>query len=532
MKSKYFILLFLIILCSCSKKQEQKVEPLSKNAIEALNVLNEKKTFVDDASFSNIKKRIENYDRGGNFWKYAVVVYVFLMGFMALLVSYLMSSEERKRPFPIWKGYLLLFTGGFFGIHKTVICRWDGFVNCILFWALFLFNFSTIMIYWIYPKLLFYIPEYNLFTRIIFLILVLMLVLDFFLIPYYVFRYNANYFRKNKSEDRMLIGKSDSYDSANEIVNKEIGQVNKDLENINIYVKEDYFIEDPNKDKTFWGSLTRGAKSVITFGNSNKLEMEMNRLRCLSACCDELGDLYDSCQFCNEELSDRLISSRIAVYRNLYLAKELIGIVKNKLSTKQQSLLVDYYFKCDMPKYQMNINGIANLDVSFNSEVFLDSLGSDLTVIFDNLNTKLENESLSKKDFVDAAVLTGLNVFVNGLSAIIDLNIRTKEARSEVQTQTSNALLYIDEAVIGIQEYQKYILRQKEILEALEKANIAFIQAYVPLREQVFGKPTFWKFLTGIPKNRELFKTNEFREDLQHLILVCTEYSKINQSKI
>lgn len=234
MKSKYFILLFLIILCSCSKKQEQKVEPLSKNAIEALNVLNEKKTFVDDASFSNIKKRIENYDRGGKIWKYAVAIFVLIIVFMALLGSYDISSEERKRPFPIWKGYLLLFTGGFFGIHKTVICRWDGFVNCILFWALFLFNFSTIMIYWIYPKLLFYIPEYSLFIRIIFWVLVIMLVLDFFLIPYYVFRYNANYFRKNKSEDRMLIGKSDSYDSANEIVNKEIGQVNKDLENINI----------------------------------------------------------------------------------------------------------------------------------------------------------------------------------------------------------------------------------------------------------------------------------------------------------
>lgn len=532
MKSKYFILFILIVLCSCSKKQEKEVRPLSVNAVEAISILEENKTYVDDTSFSNIKNRIEDYDRGGKIWKYAIAIFVLIIVFAALFVTRAISSEERKRPFPIWKGYLLLFTVGFLGIHKTVICRWDGFVNCILFWALFLFNFSTIMIYWIYPKLLFYIPEYNLFTRIIFLILVLMLVLDFFLIPYYVFRYNANYFRKNKSEDRMLISKSDLYDSANKFVNKEIRQVNKQLENINIYVKEDYFIEDPNKDMTFWGSLTRGAKSVITFGNSNKLEIEMNRLRCLSTCCDELGDLYDSCRFCNEILSGDLISSRIAVYRNLYLAKELIGIVKNKLSTKQQSLLVDYYFKCDMPKYQMNINGIANLDVSFNSEVFLDSLGSDLTVIFDNLNTKLENESLSKKDFVDAAVLTGLNVFVNGLSAIIDLNIRTKEARSEVQTQTSNALLYIDEAVIGIQEYQKYILRQKEILEALEKANIAFIQAYVPLREQVFGKPTFWKFLTGIPKNRELFKTNEFREDLQHLILVCTEYSKINQSKI
>lgn len=532
MKSKYFILFILIVLCSCSKKQEKEVRPLSVNAVEAISILEENKTYVDDTSFSNIKNRIENYDRGGKIWKYAIAIFVLIIVFAALFVTRAISSEERKRPFPIWKGYLLLFTVGFLGIHKTVICRWDGFVNCILFWALFLFNFSTIMIYWIYPKLLFYIPEYNLFTRIIFLILVLMLVLDFFLIPYYLFRYNANYFRKNKSEDRMLISKSDLYDSANKFVNKEIRQVNKQLENINIYVKEDYFIEDPNKDMTFWGSLTRGAKSVITFGNSNKLEIEMNRLRCLSTCCDELGDLYDSCRFCNEILSGDLISSRIAVYRNLYLAKELIGIVKNKLSTKQQSLLVDYYFKCDMPKYQMNINGIANLDVSFNSEVFLDSLGSDLTVIFDNLNTKLENESLSKKDFVDAAVLTGLNVFVNGLSAIIDLNIRTKEARSEVQTQTSNALLYIDEAVIGIQEYQKYILRQKEILEALEKANIAFIQAYVPLREQVFGKPTFWKFLTGIPKNRELFKTNEFREDLQHLILVCTEYSKINQSKI
>ena len=63
MKSKYFILLFLIILCSCSKKQEQKVEPLSKNAIETAKLYENE--YI-------IKKQIEIYEKivENKIWKY------------------------------------------------------------------------------------------------------------------------------------------------------------------------------------------------------------------------------------------------------------------------------------------------------------------------------------------------------------------------------------------------------------------------------------------------------------------------------
>ena len=94
------------------------------------------------------------------------------------------------------------------------------------------------------------------------------------------------------------------------------------------------------------------------------------------------------------------------------------------------------------------------------------------------------------------------------------------------------ALEYIKKAIPAIQNYQAALLRQSEVLVALTQCNKAFVYAYEPLRKQIFGEPTFWKYLTGIKKNQELFKTTDFRKDLQHLILVSSEYNKVNQSKV
>lgn len=126
----------------------------------------------------------------------------------------------------------------------------------------------------------------------------------------------------------------------------------------------------------------------------------------------------------------------------------------------------------------------------------------------------------------------GWSIAINGIANIIDLYSQTKEARREVQQQINEALEYIKKAIPAIQNYQAALLRQSEVLVALTQCNKAFVCAYEPLRKQIFGEPTFWKYLTGIKKNQELFKTTDFRKDLQHLILVSSEYNKVNQSKV
>ena len=55
--------------------------------------------------------------------------------------------------------------------------------------------------------------------------------------------------------------------------------------------------------------------------------------------------------------------------------------------------------------------------------------------------------------------------------------------------------------------------------------------AYEPMRQKVFGQPTFSKFLRGIDKEMSYLKSDDFRKDLQHLILVCTEYNKVYNAK-
>ena len=169
----------------------------------------------------------------------------------------------------------------------------------------------------------------------------------------------------------------------------------------------------------------------------------------------------------------------------------------------------------------------------FNGDNFLSSVGMDMDSTLQNLGSRLEKEgNLSKGDFIAAGVEAGLSIAINGIANIVDLYSQTKEARREVQQQINEALEYIKKAIPAIQSYQAALLRQSEVLVALTQCNKAFVCAYEPLRKQIFGEPTFWKYLVGVKKKQELFKTTDFRKDLQHLILVSSEYNKVNQSKV
>ena len=298
-------------------------------------------------------------------------------------------------------------------------------------------------------------------------------------------------------------------------------------------VEEDYIIEDPDKDHSLWGGVKRFFKSVVTLGNSSKLEKEMDRLRLLGSCCDDLSRDISETEMYNDELYDYLQKSRVAAYRNLYLSKELIGIIKTKISSEQQKLLVDEFKLIEVPANMATGVAFRASDIQFNGDNFLSSVGMDMDSTLQNLGSRLEKEgNLSKGDFIAAGVEAGLSIAINGIANIVDLYSQTKEARREVQQQINEALEYIKKAIPAIQSYQAALLRQSEVLVALTQCNKVFVCAYEPLRKQIFGEPTFWKYLVGVKKKQELFKTIDFRKDLQHLILVSSEYNKVNQSKV
>lgn len=548
----YLLGVLLLLLCSCSSADKV----LSEKAEKTISMLEnlQKENRISDVTFQEARENVIQYDYKSFFGKYWFGA-VFIAYVIITLVATNVESEEnldRAKPLSKWKVYLVWLYSGLWGGHifflwnkhnntLASVWKWFSFIMVLL---VFIFNYTAIMYFYDTPSLFsFYMPTWSwsmpnsCFLNYSFEIaryLFFMNVLGgLIFIPYWTYVYNARYFRQHHENDKILSGKSVQADRFYHRLSAHIKSLTQELEDINKYVKEDYIIEDPDKDRSLWGGVKRFFKSIATLGNSSKLEKEMDRLRLLGSCCDDLGRDISETEMYNDELYDYLQKSRVAAYRNLYLSKELIGIIKTKISSEQQKLLVDEFKLIEVPDNMTAGVDFRASDIQFNGDNFLSSVGMDMDSTLQNLGNRLEKEgNLSKGDFIAAGVEAGLSIAINGIANIIDLYSQTKEARREVQQQINEALEYIKKAIPAIQNYQAALLRQSEVLVALTQCNKAFVCAYEPLRKQIFGEPTFWKYLTGIKKNQELFKTTDFRKDLQHLILVSSEYNKVNQSKV
>lgn len=108
---------------------------------------------------------------------------------------------------------------------------------------------------------------------------------------------------------------------------------------------EDIVIEDETDEK-----ISGLFKNLFTLGKSSTLKSKVQRLRALRYCCQIISDDIDKFELDNNRLFSYLKYYRVAAYRNLYLAKELIGIVKDKVSSRQQELIIDEFPQLISPK--------------------------------------------------------------------------------------------------------------------------------------------------------------------------------------
>jgi hypothetical protein len=553
----------VLMSASCSNSSDAKSGGLSTKAQNTITLLQENHTngIISDSQFSEAKENVMSYDSRGFFGKYwfGAVFLLYLVGTM--LFARAAAPLDRVKPMRASRPYGFWLLGGFWGCHHTYLWSWvpkfdneENYGRYFLIWTwiswismifVLLLNYTALMYFYDMPQLLLInsdtwswnTPNSNILWISIYIFCIISIVnvvSGLLAIPYWTYMFNAKYFRRNPENDAILSNQRLSVDNSLADGQETISHITQDLETITERVEGDYIIEDSNRDDSFWGGTKRFFKNVATLGNSAKLEEEMDRLRLLSACCKNLQRDINKADCLNSDLYDALEEYRAAAYRNLYLAKELIGLVKSKVSSKAQKRIVDTFLEVYKPEGMTG--GNVRLDdaaLSFNTDLFMQRFGSDMSETLTCLNDKIEKGgTVNKDDFIVAGIELAFSSALNGLENIIDLYSSTKQARAEVQDDIASALKYIKKAIPSIQNYLAALLRQAELLTSLSNANKAFIKAYEPLREEVFGDPSFSQYIFGLKDHKELFASDKFREDLQYLIRVCSEYNKINQAKL
>ena len=544
---KTFVILFCTILslCSCSSgiTPEEARENASTTIADVTCLKNEGIISFEDynSAIDNIVT-FEQKSFIGKYWW--ILLYLFLILVLIGTIEEVTDVEEDQMAKPLTKSKSFWIVGllGFLGGHYLYLrkCKWIGISTMLLAFLFPLCFYKYFMYFYNLPGLFFpatfdfeQLEEIGIFYKcqsILYIIFVFNILIGIIFVPYWVYQFNGNYFRKHKDNDDILNGKELEVDKFyNSELLPDIKKTNEDAETVmKVLNDEDIVIEDETDEE-----ISGLFKNLFTLGKSSTLKSKVQRLRALRYCCQIISDDIDKFELDNNRLFSYLKYYRVAAYRNLYLAKELIGIVKDKVSSRQQELIIDEFPQLISPK---NINpSDVNFDanqISFDSDRFFDSVGQSFVSSFESINSKLEKEKdISKDDFIEAGIEIAFDSIIAGIEGLFDQYSRTTASIKEVEGMINEAVRYLGKAYPAIQRYQAELARQLELMIALYQCNRAFVMSYEPMRQKVFGQPTFSKFLHGIDKEMSYLKSDDFRKDLQHLILVCTEYNKVYNAK-
>ena len=549
MKHFYIIILCissLFISCSSNSITEEDVCNSKKELIADINKISTD-GFISQLDSVNAIKNIISFEQSSFLGKYwwiivFVILWFVIIGLLDEFTDTSLKRDVMKKPESKLKGYMVLFGSGIFGGHYFYYdkFKWIGWLTILLTLVIPLWDFKEIMYFYNIPNLLFiqelefiHLPGLGLFylTEIILFSLYAFNILSGLLcIPYWVYLYNSKYFRKHTDNDDILKGKKLEVDKFyNQQLTPNIIKTNEDADEVKETLADDELIIYNKEDDKLSGFF----KSIFTLGNSSTLKYKVGRLRALRYCCQVLSEDIDRFETDNDRLYYFLSYYRIAAYRNLYLAKELVGIVKDKVSSKKQSLIKDDFPDIVSPQNDIPENVYASaISTSFDSDSFWDSVGTSLGSSFDNLSLKLDKEgNLSKDDFIGAAIEVGIDSVIAAIDGVLTMNSRTNRALRDVEYDINKAVSYLNKALPAINKYQIELLRQSELMVALSQCNRAFVMAYEPIRQKVFGRPSFRQFIFGVNKDLHYLKTDEFKKDLQHLLLVCSEYNKVYNAK-
>lgn len=267
-------------------------------------------------------------------------------------------------------------------------------------------------------------------------------------------------------------------------------------------------------DRKFTGKNDVFSKMAKSISRDGSLEFEQKKLDDLIKLSDKVYSLGSNIEWQYDQLYSYLTEARLAAYRNMYLAKELINHIKT-ISGKTQILQTDVYK--GMETLNFNIDWSATSSVSW-----------DIGGAMDNFNTFQKSlAGMGFKGSKSTAAAFGMAALV----AIVDnIDARNEQKKKAVEAQ-AKIIEGIKKSGEELTKLSAEILRSAEKVSALFNANKAFVKAYCHLRDIVFGDISFKNFIHGVSKDNPAFMSEKFIKDVQHLTVVCSEYNKINKAK-
>ncbi len=489
------------------------------------NILKQHISNLQSTDINFITRKIE-YLHENIPWYYYAKLFGIIASILILLGSLFKNKYldvNRKEPFSKRISYVLLLLSGLLGIHHLYLRqKKQAYIHWGLLVSLIILNANFFYVYLKFPTVIFDFSSYTILSKIVFLCMGCLLIKDIFLIPFFCYKQNNTIYKRHFETDLILGDKKNS-------VTKHLShkrQISTKIKNADRAIHEilnDKSINSEGPD------VSNFFKSIVTLGRSSKLQNEVNRLSALQqVALTTQSDFRDAMDYHNDA-EILLAKCRMDVSRNLSLAKEMVIIIKDKISSKGSEMINDKITKIEIDGIK-TFHDEKMLIKSFSDRSFFDDVhekvGKSIVNILDN------KREINKHTLIENGIELTFELIGSFVSEIGRLNKEVASKRLEVQqakNKIENAMLNTSKGFLAI---KANILRINEIIEALDKVNKLFIKRYDPLRLKVFGDSDLFSYLNQKSNRKKLKNDKEFWEDVKLLLQICHEYNNINKAKI
>lgn len=405
--------------------------------------------------------------------------------------------------------YLMWLFVGWTGTHRAYLKSRTWFVYGLLSSSLIAINVREICIYLFWPSS-WKLWELTDLTVYVLIGIALFLVFDLFWIPWRIYCLNFQYFRHDLREQQ-LTSACNSSDVT--LLCKDVKPVmTTTISRLKTLMDKAQSIQNSKYE----GQTKLGFKRIFdaTIGDDEWAQFEQARLDKLQRTLSQITEAQKDFSKLAEFIEPYLKEARANAYRNLYLAKELISTVK-KAKSQKQILVVDRTINTEIADF--NLSEFTLPDIQ---------LGIDVDAAITNgMKTTSSLMAIGLRGPWALGLGLGLSV-LNGIADAVQKANKMCELANENSAKIVKSL---DETTKKLVDTQFDILRVSEIIMSLYEANTAFMKAYIPLRDKIYGEEySFSYFIRGgnrVPKE-------DLLRDFKHLINVCSEYDKINKSKL
>lgn len=472
---------------------------LKESTVHRYEMLEKHKTEIPENVYASLKNYYY-YWEVSYVWTYVCVSVILLVLWVSLINIY--GKEKYYEIAPIEKSiiYRYWLWGGFWGAHKARLGSARGYVEMLLFTGLILWNVDNIFLYALHPSVWGILPEWGVFSKIAVPLIVAFWIYDGCRIPYDWYVYVNKYFRRSEYELDILNGNETPVEEFYKHLASETDGRNSELQSL---------LQEARECSTRVSPVVEWKKDL-----GGGLDWEKQRFAELQGIANKMNNVYKSFHEDCLKMNTYLVHARLSAYRNLYLAKELIQLI-HRISGKEQVVQED-----NLGFSQINIDiQMPKMDFDMGEAV-----GKSIVNAFSSYNSVLKS-GWGKNVATGAAIVTVL-------SAAVEMVERRNEQREALAKKSLEVVEEMDKGMKEIIASEGRLLRASELLSALFNANKAFVMAYAELRDLCFGEISYENFKNGPDTGQDIYHTADFKQKMQHLVMVCSEYNKINQQTI